>query len=339
MSSTKRIEYIDLAKGICISFVVLYHIFRACMIGQSFEGTPVMAFLMNDLLGSFRMPFYFFLSGLFYKQYEGKFTFIKKKINKLLIPFLFVFIVTIVLRNIAEYIINPSYDIDALERDIISMKPNTPIWFLLCLFNLNIIYFIIDKNLKNKTIMSIILTLICLLGFYLRNIGAYEPFYIISALTFMPFYLGGYWIRKKTDLLSKPFSKKDWGLILFFFILLFANTYLYGISYYNNQYLIIEITHWVIGGFSGTFAMIILAKRIKKLPVISYVGRYSIVVLCTHLLVIRVIFHIWPLLPPISLGAKIFIELIVVLLISVPIIKFCIRYLPYFFAQKDVIKC
>ena len=339
MTSSKRIEYVDLAKGICISLVVLFHIFRACMIGHSFEETPLMAFLMNDLLGSFRMPFYFFLSGLFYKQYEGNFTFIKKKINKLLIPFLFVFFVTIVLRNIAEYVINPTYHIDALKNDIIHLKPNTPIWFLLCLFNINIIYYIIDKVFKNKFISSIILTLICFWGFYLRKIGTYDPIYVISGLTYMPFYWGGYWTRKETGLLNKPFVKSDWVFILALSSLLFANTYLFGQSYYNNRYLIVEIIHWVLGGFTGTFAMLILAKRITKALIISYVGRYSIVVLCTHLLVIRIIFHIWPMLPSIPLWAKLVSELIVVLLISVPIIKFCIRYLPYFFAQKDVIKC
>lgn len=339
MASSKRIEFIDLAKGICISLVVLFHIFRACMIGKSHEEAPILAFLMNDLLGSFRMPFYFFLSGLFYKQYIGSLTFIKKKINKLLIPFLFVFLITIVLRNIAEYIINPYYDYATLKKDIINLRPNTPIWFLLCLFNINIIYYIVDKSFKNKAILSIIIIAICLTGFYLRRKNIGDPLFIVSALVFLPFYLGGFWINRGTTFLSKPFTNTSWIVFLLLVSVLFANTYYYGLSFYNNHYYLAEFIHWIIGGFTGTFAMIILAKRIKKLPIISYIGRYSIIVLCTHLLVIRVLFHIWPFLPPVPLGAKLFIELIVVLLISIPIIKFCIRYLPYFFAQKDVIKC
>lgn len=52
----QRIEYIDLAKGLCISLVVLYHI-------HCFETTTETA------LQFFRMPLYYFLSGIFFKEY------------------------------------------------------------------------------------------------------------------------------------------------------------------------------------------------------------------------------------------------------------------------------
>ena len=77
---TKRIEYIDLAKGICIMLVVLLHVFG------DMSGTVI------KIMNLFRMPLYFVLSGLFFKQYEGFYSFLKKKTNKLLIPFLFTFI-------------------------------------------------------------------------------------------------------------------------------------------------------------------------------------------------------------------------------------------------------
>lgn len=44
----------------------------------------------NTMIGNtFRMPLYYFLSGLFFKTYRGFFDFVLKKINKLLIPFAF----------------------------------------------------------------------------------------------------------------------------------------------------------------------------------------------------------------------------------------------------------
>ena len=338
MTSENRIQFIDLAKGICITLVVLFHIFRASLIGRSHDEVPIMSFFLDDILLSFMMPFYFFLSGLFYKQYSGKYTFIIKRINKLLIPFISMFIITIVIRNLIEYAISPNYDLGTLKNDIIGLRPNTPLWFLLCLFNLNILFYLFDKMISNKIILYIAIFLLCFLGFYLKRNGISDHFYLISAFTYTPFYLCGLWIRKKTTILSHLFNHRDRLLLITSFIILFANTYFYGTKYYNGHFIIINVLNWIIGGISGSFCMILIAKYFNHLPLISYIGRYTIVVLCTHLLVIRIIYHIWPLLPPIPLAAKLFIELIVVLLISVPIIRFCIRYMPYSFAQKDVIK-
>ena len=60
----ERIEYIDLAKGICILLVVLDHIagYRYFSDGN---------YPMNDIFEQTRMPLYFILSGLFFKDYGG----------------------------------------------------------------------------------------------------------------------------------------------------------------------------------------------------------------------------------------------------------------------------
>jgi fucose 4-O-acetylase-like acetyltransferase len=62
-SSKKRIEWIDLAKGICIFLVVANHIFYYNCV----------------FLEQLRMPLYFVLSGLFFKNYGGFCEFVLKK--------------------------------------------------------------------------------------------------------------------------------------------------------------------------------------------------------------------------------------------------------------------
>ena len=84
MGQSKRIEWIDLAKGICIVLVVFHHV----MVRYDLE-LP-----LSDALSSFRMPLYFILSGLFFKLYEGFEGFVKRKVNKLLIPFAFFLVTT-----------------------------------------------------------------------------------------------------------------------------------------------------------------------------------------------------------------------------------------------------
>lgn len=66
---SKRIEYIDLMKGICIVLIIFIH----CGVTSPSER-------MNEMLADFRVPLYFFLSGLFFKEYGGFIDFCIRKI-------------------------------------------------------------------------------------------------------------------------------------------------------------------------------------------------------------------------------------------------------------------
>ena len=71
METKKRIEFIDLAKGVCILLVIMMH----TDVNVDFPG-----------LRGMRMPLYFILSGLFFKDYVGFLNLLVKKANKILIP-------------------------------------------------------------------------------------------------------------------------------------------------------------------------------------------------------------------------------------------------------------
>jgi fucose 4-O-acetylase-like acetyltransferase len=77
-NTNKRIDFVDLTKGICIILVVMAHIDGAFA-----------KFDESSMISCFRMPLYFFISGIFFKSYEGFAGFLIRKINKLLIPFTF----------------------------------------------------------------------------------------------------------------------------------------------------------------------------------------------------------------------------------------------------------
>ena len=75
---SKRIEYLDIAKGVGILLVVLGH--------NDFE---VISVFLQRLIYSFHMPLFFFLSGYFLNTTIPFFDFVKKRFNSLLKPFLF----------------------------------------------------------------------------------------------------------------------------------------------------------------------------------------------------------------------------------------------------------
>ena len=86
---SKRIDFVDLTKGVCIILVVMTHI------GGAFEQLD-----RGSMLSCFRMPLYFFISGVFFKPYEALSGFILRKINKLIIPFLFFYLSAFLLKYI-----------------------------------------------------------------------------------------------------------------------------------------------------------------------------------------------------------------------------------------------
>lgn len=337
LPAKKHIDYIDLAKGLCILLVVFFHVYNECTRDCTPNATTI---FVSNVLSSFRMPFYFFLSGLFYKQYEGKHTFIIKKINKLMIPFLFMFLITVVLWNVLEQYRHPEYDTMTTLNSILCLRPNFPIWFLLCLFELNILYLAIQKLVNNKYITGGVILLLCTCGFFLPKIGVAFPLYFGTALTCLPFFAGGHAVRQYTNILTRPFGKQDARLCLLLIVTFLCCSFLFGgeVGWMGNVYNC-SIFYIIFAGFAGTFAMLLISKYFNGLPVVTYIGRYSIVVLCTHYMYVMCFArYIYPNTPYLPIWLKILIEFTAITLLSIPTIYICIKYLPWMFAQKDLIK-
>lgn len=334
----QRIAFIDLAKGICISLVVLWHVLRELTDGMDFF--RIMFF--------FRMPLYFILSGLFFKTYGGIFPFFKKKTNKLLIPFLFSFVIIAIPSILFQDKCNGTItSIDSfLEnkgRLHLGIIPSS--WFLICLFIVNIYFysvFILAKyNIKAISLLCIILGIS---GYLINSFGLYFPLWFDTSLTVMPFFLCGYLLRNYSTVLYGEIKVKQFGLFLLSLTALLFSYYvmehrhLVLISFLCNNYGV-NIISLYLGGISGSYCILFIAKYLQHLPIISYIGRYSIVVLLTHqplLFILRNTFF--------QLGISqesVMINLLIfslIILLSIPIIRVCVQYLPYFYAQKDLWK-
>jgi len=331
----QRIDFIDLAKGICILLVVQIHVYGDTSLG------------LFKMMSLFRMPLYFILSGLFFKTYGGFFLLFKKKTNKLLIPFFVVFIFTIVpLHILFDYILgNESFSLNGLlfeEYGRLYHSINGAVWFLLCLFQINVFFYaIVLISQKNNYLILLLSSTIGLIGYSIDSGNYYLPLWIDSSLTALPFFVFGYEIRMYTSILENDFSIKDVFLFTFFLLVLVFVYYICGesdifVGYDDNHY-IINALGLYLGGISGTMCILTIAKYLKKLPVISYIGKYSIIVLSTHLLFIlfaRNVFHQFNI--PQDNAVVNTLLFFVVVVLSIPTISFVRRYLPYCFAQKDL---
>ena len=81
-----RIAYIDFMKCLCIMLIVMYHI--------DHEFFNYLAPRLNDALQAFRLPMYYFISGIFFKLYDGYADFTRRKVNNILVPFVFFVLLT-----------------------------------------------------------------------------------------------------------------------------------------------------------------------------------------------------------------------------------------------------
>ena len=332
-----RIEYIDLAKGFCICLVVFHHY---CYQYTDMDST------INLALISFRMPLYFILSGLFFKDYGSFFNFTIQKTNKILIPFLAFAGLNALLIAIVHLFKGKGIDTEPIFSLYYEQVPNYPTWFLWCLFINGIIFYAIYaiSKLFGKYMAAAILAnslIIGIIGFYLGKNSINLPMYLDTALTVTPFYAFGYILRKHTQFLYPNKSDKyiiPISIACAAYILLCANKQEFVYNRMENA----NIFSMYSCGLIGTIGILYISKLIKKLPIISYLGRYSIIILCTHVLFYLFIFqHVikycyvnWNI-PQLYTSIGCFFAEILISLLIIPLM---IRYMPYICAQKDLIK-
>lgn len=318
-SGKQRIEFIDLAKGICIILVVVLH-------ASSDDGIP--------LLMALRMPLYFVLSGLFFKSYDSFYSFIIKKINRLLIPLLFFIFIGFIL---AMMLRSPMENLKIFFSNPVTF--NFPLWFLICLFEVNIIYYIIQSISANSYLQTLIVLAFGLMGMALDYYNIFLPIYLDSAFSATPFFFAGTILRQCPILYNSKHEKK----ILLLGIVLIAASVTYCITkytpfigfventYYNGNY--IEI---LLVSISSVTGLLIICKAIKWLPVISYIGRFSIIVLGLHTILMNYAYLTINKLSGHELSPYQQIYLTLLLCwISIPIFK---KLFPKFTAQQDLIK-
>ena len=326
-----RIGYIDLAKGICILLVVLDHISGY---GYFSNGN----YPMNDIFEQTRMPLYFILSGLFFKDYPGGIReFLLRKFNRILVPYLFFMMLYLALVKAVDLLTGFSLG-----------EIWAPLWFLLCLFWMNVIfataYYIVKRFCPNELASEVILG-ICMLGI---GIGGYYlgylPLRLGTAMTCMPFLWVGYHLNRKLHFFGLKIGY-GWALLVGIVLLVLLH-YLYVgenrfyINSYSTPLLLIYVS-----GVLGTLAVLLLSRVIKWLPVISYIGRYSIIVLCTHMPIMKALILAVSLLPDgytpalwSSNAVQSMVFLLLTLACSMACCWFLSKYLPWFTAQKDLIR-
>ena len=328
---SNRFEFIDLAKGICIILVVFYH---TCAAGPE----P-----LKTMLVSFRMPLYFFLSGIFFSRYGGIKEFCLKKFNKLIVPFCGWWLISFAVIACKQFFLSKGLQWEHLKWFFSEdFRFNGPLWFLFCLFECGLVFYFVvflSDKYKSELVFFALSIFLGLVGFYLGKYQIDIPFWLDTALTALPFYACGYFLRRKTNFLATTKGRKYYIPLS---LLLFLVTYFapYSQLIFNDTSKANPVLFYFCG-ISGTLAVLFFSKALNRLPVVSYWGRYSICILVTHLIVNNQLLvplgdYITKTLDVPIQVSRVFCFLLLMFsyLYTIP---FMLKYLPHICAQKPVI--
>jgi Fucose 4-O-acetylase and related acetyltransferases len=273
---------IDIAKGVGIIAVVWGHLGVNCPI--------------KDEIYIFHMPLFFILSGFCFhiQANEGFCSFLKRKINAYIVPYFF-FLLYVLFLYIALYALAGKIHKVYIYPSIL-IRPYgvvTALWFFLSLFFVQVIYFLINKYIKNILLKSVICLFSFFIGFFLYKFDLHIPLYIDSSITVLSFfYIGNSMKQLRFDNVSKT--------KLFSTIVL--STLIFGCGVYAGvnidiKYNVIKCNPLIglISAFSGSFLVIIFSYFINKvrLPniirILSFWGRNTILIFTLHMLCIEII--------------------------------------------------
>ncbi len=312
----KRIDWIDTASGINIFLVVLGH-------------TILPQHWINYIF-SLHIPLFFLISGYLFnpQKYPNLLSFFKRRAVTLLLPYLLFSLVGYIYWFIyfgSKYYLDPFWQM--LQSGDKLYPPVVPLWFLTCLFVVEIYFYILSKKLRSWPLVFAVLVS-TIFGFYLSRHKLYLVWGIDIALVAVIFYFLGFELRYN-KYISKILNMKWLGLGAIFFIVLniiLVRFHDYPTSMIYHAYGI----EWVFvsAAVTGSLGYLMLAKFLKqtilkKIALWEFIGQNSLLIFGLHTITYYYVsdlfkdyFHIHPQASVLYA----FIYTIITILILVPII-------------------
>lgn len=265
---SKRIDWIDVAKGILIVLVVL---------GHSHISTTVVT-----AINSFHMASFFTLSGLTFRSNSSFRVFAVKKVKSLLIPYL-AFSAILLLYQFIKAIFFAEYHFNFLSGVIsviipISGRTTTTVyglWFFPCLFLTELLVNVLYAWYKKSALKTFVgFSLICVLC-----IGSYHIWRVASILSVLPiavFFIGfGILLQSKTTAIEKYKVGVCVACVIVFIAAVIGNY-----SYYAHT---VDLSSMHLGNWglyllscvSGTLAIITLSMMLHRLKLLQKLGMDS----------------------------------------------------------------
>ncbi len=283
----KRVEYIDIAKGIGIILVVMGH-----------NDFALISPFAHKLIYSFHMPMFFFMSGMFFKPDLPFWIFLQHRFKKLIKPFLFM-VLFIYFTSISFSKVSI---LEASRRLFKAMYANghyldwVQLWFLPHLFVVSLFaYFFVHviRQTRLSQLRWVILTVFYVVG--VLSINLFSPFefnffgkgFTVYGLPFSLdivlvsgfFFMLAYELNQKryTSLLESPLTLFISGLTLIFLVWYFPSKIDFNIRRFDS----LPIN--TIEALLGILFILTISKQLERIgglsAIFSYIGQASLIIL------------------------------------------------------------
>lgn len=278
----KRMDWLDLAKGVGIILI---------MIGHAFSIIPK-NHLFRIIIYGFHVPLFFFLAGITFKKKSGLSfeQLLKGLLKNLMIPYISCTLL-ICLFNVfwTRFDGGMAPFFNNINAFFIQIRTSA-LWFIPVLFISEIICWMIFQFFNTRFLRSFAITIIYLGGIiYVQNWNI-PLFWNIDVVPFacVYIYLGMELFQK--DILSKQSSGHHFILFLILTCISFASAYSNYFSQPNNMFLDIGMYEsyyhiyflFLISSLSGIYSVIHFSMLIGSLPIINKIGRNSFAYFALH---------------------------------------------------------
>ncbi|MBR3919001.1 MAG: acyltransferase family protein [Clostridia bacterium] len=278
----ERNNTIDILKGIAILLVVFGHI---CWEGVS-----------HTYLWGFHMAVFFFASGIFFstEKYKNSFNkFFKAKIKGLIFPYIIFYLLTYIYWVLIESHFRGG-DWSRFDQflglfygtyNVKFNDFNGALWFLPCLFTMNIYYWFVNKINNNVARISTVCA-IYLICFYLNPYLSLLPFGMFAAAISLVFFEAG---RMYRPYLDKKFP--IYGYVILMGIAIAIQILLQGkaLSAWRVNETSDNPLYSLILPFAGIALYTAISSIIKKNRMLEWFGKNSLIIFAFHAAVLRVV--------------------------------------------------
>lgn len=293
-----RIEWIDVAKGLLIFFVVYGH----CSQYRSYNKELIS--FMRRAIYTFHMPGFFFISGLLVKgeNVGNLLDIVKKKYIDLLVPGYLGMVVIVIYYSFeqgTEYLLDFFNICNLVKQFFWKSDAKLEFWFLGTLFSVFIMSFIIHRKAVIRNLAFPVSVYVMCMGMIIvqLNPDTYKwPFSIIQAMVSLPFFEMAVLLKNNICTMEGISIKNYIALLMSGGLCIFAsiyNPFRYNISVWCAG--VGDMQWYIVGGLSGALMIIELAKILSSMDVflilrkfIAFAGKNSLNVYIFHRTAINV---------------------------------------------------
>ncbi len=272
---TSRINWIDMAKGYGTILVIYAHL-----------GVGTLWTWMY----SYHLPLFFFLSGYVFSTKDNFIKFTCKKIKSIVVPY-FCLGIPMVLFQLLMYYKQGVFSAEVAEslfRRLVEQKRFWTLWFMACLFCLNLLFYVLVKLCRREWIILVTSVVLPLVGLAYYERGGLPLYWNADAcLMAVPFFAVGYLYKLHAKRIDAVVDQLRFNIPLFVFLGI-VNVVAWrksldetglGLEMFESNYGNPLFTY--IAAFAGIFCVVIASKWFT-IPPLRYVGENSMLYYAWH---------------------------------------------------------